>query len=361
MSTPARPTLAAEQSRPLAVSMGDPAGIGLDIAIEAYRRDRDRVPPFVLVADPAEVARRADRLGVDVRIGEVASAAEAAAAFAGRLPVLPLKVSRPVEPGRPDPANAPAVIAAIEAAVALVHRGEAAAVVTLPISKRVLHEAGFTHPGHTEFLAELAGRHHGGTFRPVMMLAAEELRVVPLTVHVPIREVPGLVTEELIVETAGIVARDLSRRLGIARPRLAVAGLNPHAGEGGSIGDEEARIVAPAIRRLVASGLEVTGPHPADTMFHAAARARYDIAIAMYHDQALIPLKTLAFDRGVNVTLGLPFVRTSPDHGTAFDIAGTGRADRGSLLAALTMARDLSGRPEGHGAAEPDGSAGRAT
>jgi 4-hydroxythreonine-4-phosphate dehydrogenase len=260
--------------------------------------------------------------------------------------VVPIPLARPVEPGRPDPANGAAVIAAIEQATAAVVRGEAAAVVTNPIAKGVLYKAGFTHPGHTEFLADLASRLVGnGPWRPVMLLASDELRVVPLTIHIPLAEVPKALSQELIVETACILNDALVRDFGLGverRPRIAVTGLNPHAGEDGAMGTEEQTIIAPAIASLRQQGLDVTGPHPADTLFHAEARAGYDAVIAMYHDQALIPIKTLAFDRAVNVTLGLPFVRTSPDHGTAFDIAGTGKASAASLSAALDLAAQMA-------------------
>ena len=213
---------------------------------------------------------------------------------------------------------------------------------TNPVAKNVLYRSGFAEPGHTEFLAKLAQEATGKAMRPVMMLWSPELAVVPVTIHLPLRDVATQLTSELIVETGRIAARDLTRRFGISRPRLAIAGLNPHAGEEGALGAEDAAIVAPAVKRLQNEGVDAVGPVPADTMFHARARAAYDVALCMYHDQALIPIKTLAFDHAVNVTLGLPFVRTSPDHGTAFDIAGTGTADPSSLVAALTLAARLS-------------------
>ena len=225
--------------------------------------------------------------------------------------------------------------------MSLVRAGSASAVVTNPIAKHVLYEAGFRHPGHTEFLAALASEGSGKTYHPVMMLWSEQLAVVPVTVHIPLADVPAALTTDLIVLTGRIVARELRERFGIAQPRLALAGLNPHAGENGAMGTEDARIIVPAIEILRQDGIEVTGPLPADTMFHASARSRYDAALAMYHDQALIPIKTIAFDEAVNVTLGLPFVRTSPDHGTAFDIAGKGIARPDSLMAALKLAARL--------------------
>lgn len=324
-----------DDALPLALSMGDPAGIGAEIAVGAYASDLVRRPYFVIgdpdaLAGPARAAR--------VAIACIEEAEEARAAFSGALPVLPERLSSPVRPGSPDPLNAPATIRAIERAVALTMAGKAAAVVTNPINKKALYDgAGFGFPGHTEFLAHL-----GGVARPVMLLAGPSLRVVPVTIHLPLAAVPKALTTELIVETARITAQGLTSDFGVEAPRLAISGLNPHAGEGGAMGREEIDIIAPAIARLRAEGIDVSGPHPADTMFHASARARYDAALTMYHDQGLIPIKALDFDRGVNVTLGLPFVRTSPDHGTAYDIAGKGLADATSLIEALNLAAQLS-------------------
>jgi 4-hydroxythreonine-4-phosphate dehydrogenase len=253
---------------------------------------------------------------------------------------MPLEASVSAEAGKPDSTSAPSVIESIETAVRLVRAGEARAVITNPIAKHVLYDAGFQHPGHTEFLAALAGQ-DGNTYHPVMMLWSEELAVVPVTVHIPLSSVPSVLTTELIVLTGRIVARELKERFGLARPRLALAGLNPHAGESGAMGMEDQAVITPAIMALRAEGIAVSGPLPADTMFHARARKSYDAALAMYHDQALIPIKTIAFDEAVNVTLGLPFVRTSPDHGTAFDIAGKGIARPDSLIAAIKLAARL--------------------
>ncbi len=334
------PTPAPARALPLALTMGDPAGIGAEIALAAWASGRV-VRPFFLIGDPARLAPLADRACVPV--AEIAAPEASTAAFADALPVLPLALPAPAVPGRPDPANAPAVVAAIDRAVALVRAGAAAAVVTNPINKKALMDgAGFAFPGHTEYLGHLSG----GT-RPVMMLVSPKLKVVPVTIHIPLAEVPGALTAALIEETARIAARALTRDFGIARPRLAVAGLNPHAGEQGAIGREEIEVIAPALERLRAEGLEIAGPLPADTMFNAPARARYDVALTMYHDQALIPLKALDFARGVNVTLGLPFIRTSPDHGTAYDIAGTGRADPTSLIEALNLAVEMAARRAG--------------
>ena len=272
-------------------------------------------------------------------VREVAGVAEAAAVFADALPVLACRLARPAVPGRPDPGNGAAVIASIERAVALTREGRTSAVVTSPINKAVLYEAGFQHPGHTEFLAALTGAP-----LPVMMLASPMLRVVPVTIHVSLRRALAMLTTDDIVAAARITAASLASQFGIAHPRLAVAGLNPHAGEGGAMGDDEQTIVAPAIAALRAEGIDATGPWPPDTMFTPDARSRYDVAICMYHDQALIPIKTLDMTHGVNVTLGLPIIRTSPDHGTAYDIAGKGVADPSSLIAALDLAAELSGR-----------------
>jgi 4-hydroxythreonine-4-phosphate dehydrogenase len=334
----------APSSAPLALTLGEPAGIGPDIAIAVWRRRRElALPPFYLVADPAYVAARARGLGAALPIREVAPP-DAATAFADALPIAPLDLKVTAAPGRPDATSAPAAIAAIRRAVADVLAGEASAIVTNPVAKNVLYRSGFAEPGHTEFLARLANEATGAVAHPVMMLWAPELAVVPVTIHLPLAEVPQRLDRDLIVTTGRIVDRDLRERFGIARPRLAIAGLNPHAGEDGALGPEDLAVVKPAVDALRAAGIEARGPLPADTMFHAAARASYDAALAMYHDQALIPIKTLAFDHAVNVTLGLPFVRTSPDHGTAFDIAGTGKADPASLIAALRLAARLSAR-----------------
>ncbi len=315
----------------LALTMGDPAGIGGELTVQAWRALRGSGPAFAAIDDPARLH------GVSVRV--VGSMAEAAGAFAGALPVLPIELAAPPVPGRPDSANAAATIASIERAVRLAQAHEATAVVTNPISKAVLYGAGFPHPGHTEFLAALTGCAH-----PVMMLANDFLRVVPVTVHVGLRTALDSLATDTIITVSRIAATALRTLFGIVAPRLAMAGLNPHAGEGGAMGDEEARLIAPAIAALRAEGIAVTGPHPPDTMFTPAARAGYDAAICMYHDQALIPLKTLDMASGVNITLGLPIIRTSPDHGTAFDIAGQGRADPASLIAALRLAATLAER-----------------
>jgi 4-hydroxythreonine-4-phosphate dehydrogenase len=327
-------------TKPLALTPGEPAGIGGEISLAAWRRRRERsLPTFFLIDDPARLALLAERLDWSVAIESIGAPEDADAVFPRALPVLPLTFPKPIELGRLDPANAPAVIEAIKIAVDLTRAGRAAAVVTNPVQKETLYAAGFPHPGHTEYLGELAGG-----VRPVMMLVSPRLRVVPVTVHVALKEALAALSPGEIAAVGRIAAEALVRDFGIARPRLAVAGLNPHAGEGGALGREEIEIIAPAISLLRGAGIDAFGPLPPDTMFHAAARERYDAALCMYHDQALIPLKTLDFDEGVNVTLGLPFVRTSPDHGTAIDIAGQGIANPASLEAALKLAAAMSAR-----------------
>ena len=325
---------------PLAVTMGEPAGIGGDIVLAAWSLAASaRVAPFFVIDDANRLAALAQRIGLAVPIARIDRPEAAASAFGAALPVLHRPLPRPIEPGRPDPSASASVTGAIDEAVALARAGRAAAVVTNPINKKVLYDAGFAFPGHTEYLAALAGG-----VRVAMMLASPELRVVPVTVHMALAEAIARLTQSDIVACGRLTAEALARDFGIARPRLAVAGLNPHAGEEGAMGEEDGRIVAPAVAALRAAGIDARGPMPPDTMFHAAARAGYDAALCMYHDQALIPLKTLDFEGGVNVTLGLPFVRTSPDHGTAFDIAGTGRARPASLIAAMRLAAEIAAR-----------------
>lgn len=330
----------------LALSMGDPAGIGLDITLKAWNaRHTQDLPPFLLYADPAVVAERAKALSLDIPLAVVEPADDVTAVFPTALPIHRVGLTGGVSAGHPDAAHAAGIIASIELAVESVAKGLASAVVTNPIAKSVLTSVGFAHAGHTEFLAELASRYfERRAWVPVMMLASDALRVVPLTVHIPLAMVPKAVTADRLRKTTQIVHDALQRDFGIAQPRIAVAGLNPHAGEDGTIGREDIDVIAPAIQALRAGGLDISGPFSADSMFHEAARARYDAAIAMYHDQALVPLKTLAFDTGVNATLGLPFVRTSPDHGTAFSLAGTGEASPTSLVAALKLADVMARR-----------------
>ncbi|MCI5077212.1 4-hydroxythreonine-4-phosphate dehydrogenase PdxA [Oricola sp.] len=328
---------------PLAVSCGDPAGIGPDVILASWSMHKQAdLPPFYVIGDPAHLQARADAIGIDVAVRAVAPQA-AGSVFADALPVVPLENPfTSATTGQPDPANAAGIVESIDRAVADTLNGLASAVVTAPIAKKPLYDAGFAHPGHTEYLATLSESHTGATVLPVMMLAGPKLRAVPVTIHIPLSRVFQDLTSDLIVRTCRIVSHDLASRFGIARPRLAVAGLNPHAGEGGALGHEDDAIVRPAVEALVASGIDAWGPLPADTMFHDRARATYDAAICMYHDQALIPAKALGFDDSVNVTLGLPFIRTSPDHGTAFDIAGTGKARPDSFIAALRMAAEMS-------------------
>ena len=327
---------------PLALTLGEPAGIGPDLTIQLWRRRAElRLPAFYIIADPEFIKRRAHLLGWDIDVRVVAPA-QASETFAHALPITSLGIPTTAAPGDPDASSAPAAITSIRRAVADVLAGKTAAIVTNPVAKNVLYRSGFAEPGHTEFLAKLVEEATGKPIKPVMMLWSPELAVVPVTIHLPFKDVATQLTSELVMETGRIVAQDLTARFGISRPRIVVAGLNPHAGEQGMLGGEDGAIVVPAVKRLQAEGIDAVGPLPADTLFHERARASYDVALCMYHDQALIPIKTLAFDHAVNVTLGLPFVRTSPDHGTAFDIAGKGTADPSSLAAALTLAARLS-------------------
>jgi 4-hydroxythreonine-4-phosphate dehydrogenase len=322
--------------KPLALTMGDPAGIGGELTLRAWQALRRDGPCFMALDDPDRLAA----LSPDTPIAMVLSPEAARDVFATALPVLPIELPAPPTPGHPDKVNATAVIASIERAATLCLNGAAGGMVTNPINKAALYDAGFAYPGHTEFLAELTGAHG----RQIMMLASPDLRVVPVTVHASLRSSIAMLTTDAIVAAAQTTAAALQRDFGIARPRLAIAGLNPHAGEQGALGDEETTIIGPAIAALRAAGVDVSGPWSPDTMFTATARTRYDAAICMYHDQALIPLKTLDMDRGVNVTLGLPIVRTSPDHGTAYDIAGKGIANPASLIAAIELAAMLAAR-----------------
>ncbi|MQX35193.1 4-hydroxythreonine-4-phosphate dehydrogenase PdxA [Roseospira navarrensis] len=329
----------APEGAPLALTMGEPAGIGGDIALAAWRaRDALGLPPFLMLDDAARLEALADRLGLRVPVARITDPAEASACFAQALPVMDRPLPAPVLPGRPDPATGGAVRDRIAEAVALTRAGQTGGIVTNPINKDVMQASGFRFPGHTEYLADLAG----GATDAVMMLACPALRVVPVTIHLRIRDIPAALTTDAIVHAGRITARALTRDFGVAHPRLAVAALNPHAGERGRMGDEESRIIQPAVEILRADGIAVTDPLPADTLFHPDARARSDAVLCMYHDQALIPLKTIDFSGGVNVTLGLPFIRTSPDHGTAFDLAGTGAASPDSLIAALRMAAEMA-------------------
>jgi 4-hydroxythreonine-4-phosphate dehydrogenase len=322
--------------------MGEPAGVGGELTLKAWMALREEGPAFVALDDPARLESIARALQWRVPVRAVQTMAEGRRAFAEALPVLPVPLPAPATPGRLDPANAPAIIASIERAVALTRAGEASAIVTNPIQKSNLTAAGFRFPGHTEFLEHLAG---GG--RAQMMLAGRGLRVVLVTIHEPLVQAATRLTTDMIVDAGRRAAASLRSDLGIRDPRIAVAGLNPHAGEDGTMGAEDSAIVAPAVAALQAEGVRAFGPLPPDTMFTARARRNYDAALCLYHDQGLIPLKTLDMMGGVNVTLGLPFLRTSPDHGTALDIAGTGQAEASSLIAALRMAARLAARRTG--------------
>lgn len=330
---------------PVAVTMGEPAGVGGEITIKAWQfRHTRSVPAFFLIDDPARITALAKHLGIKLPIAVISKPDEVIDVFSSALPVLPINLPVPSRPGVINPANAPAVIEAIVQATSFAITGQARAVVTNPIQKSALYDAGFEHPGHTEFLAHLCQQQLGlaETPAPVMMLAAGGLKAVPATIHIPLGEVVDALSQDLILNLLTTISDALTNDFAFSRPRIAVAGLNPHAGEGGALGDEEARIIEPAVTAARALGLEVTGPHPADTLFHAAARQNHDAVLAMYHDQALIPIKTIDFDRGVNITLGLPIIRTSPDHGTALDIAGTGKASPSSFIEALYTAQFIA-------------------
>jgi 4-hydroxythreonine-4-phosphate dehydrogenase len=328
---------------PLALTMGEPAGIGGEIALKAWLELRDGLPPFYLIDDPDRLASLARRLDWPVPIRPIDSPDRASSVFAEALPVVPIDTSVHGQPGRPDPADAPAILGAIQAAVRDVCNGSAAALVTNPIQKDSLYRAGFHHPGHTEYLAELAGARAA----PIMMLVCPGLRVVPVTIHLALRQAIEGLSSAAIIHAGRITDAALRRDFVVGSPILAFAGLNPHAGEAGSLGREEIEIIEPALAELRAAGIDARGPLPPDTMFHAEARGGYDAALCMYHDQALIPIKTIDFYGGINVTLGLPFVRTSPDHGTALAIAGRGTARPDSLIAALRLAAEMAARRSG--------------
>lgn len=332
---------------PIAASLGDPAGVGPELLCAAWAARREAgLSPFFVVGSPRLLAAAAARRGLDMQVRSIGAPDEAAACFDDALPLLDIG-DLAYTPGAPDDGGAAMAMRSLAMAAGLARNGAASAVMTAPIAKARLARVGFTQPGQTEFVAETCGIAEANA---VMMLAGPNLRVVPITVHVALRQVPDMLTVELIRSRAAIAAAALTRDFGIASPRLAVAGLNPHAGEDGRMGTEDIEIVAPAVAALREAGIDAVGPLPADTMFHPEARARYDVAICMYHDQALVPMKALDFDAGVNVTLGLPIVRTSPDHGTAFAIAGTGEARAGPTIAALRMAGECAARRAGAGA-----------
>ena len=324
--------------------MGEPAGIGGELTIKTWAAHRHELSPFFTLDAPGRLRKEAQQCGLDIDIVEISSPAEANAIFADALPVIALQENADATYGKPGVATAKAVLESIERAVAYASNGQAAALVTNPIQKETLYDAGFGFPGHTEYLAELVG----GGMRPVMMLAGPSLKVVPLTVHLPLRDALEQLTTDAIVEQGKLVVDALKRDFGIAHPRLAVAGLNPHAGENGKLGMDEIEIIIPAMEALRDTGAELIGPVPPDALFTPRARQRYDAALCMYHDQAVIPVKAIDFDHAVNVTLGLPIVRTSPDHGTALDIAGQGLADPSSLVSALKMASAISASRAAH-------------
>jgi 4-hydroxythreonine-4-phosphate dehydrogenase len=333
---------AAANLKPIALTQGDPAGIGPDISLVAWtKRGELGLSPFLFLGDPAVLRARAHSLGLNISFKE-SGPEQAAEDFSAHFPVLPISAGIDVVAGTPHKATAQGTIKAIETAVSFCFEGKTRAVVTNPIAKSVLYEAGFGFPGHTEFLAALSEKATGKPVMPVMMLAGEKLRAVPVTIHIPLKSVATALTQELILKTCRIIHADMRHKFGLQSPRLAVAGLNPHAGEGGALGHEDEDVIAPALAQLRAEGIDAFGPLSADTMFHDDARRRYDVAVCMYHDQALIPVKALDFDESVNVTLGLPFIRTSPDHGTAFGIAGQGIARENSLIAALKLADQIS-------------------
>ncbi len=331
--------MGAKPTGPLSLTMGEPAGIGGELALMAWQRRSEReLPPFFLFDDPGRLERLAGDLKLAVPVKHISEPKEALSAFPHALPVMSLSQPVSATPGQPDPHTAAAVLESIERAVIAVRQGQAAALVTNPIHKAVLYEAGFGHAGHTDYLGALTGA------RPTMMLLCPELRVVPVTVHLALRQAVEQLSTEAIVEAGKCTAQALENDFGVAKPRLAVAALNPHAGESSTLGDEEVRIIAPAVAALGEAGIDAFGPIPADTLFRAPQRRTYDAVLCMYHDQALIPLKTLAQDHGTNITLGLPIVRTSPDHGTALDLVGTGQASDASLCAALSLAAEVAVR-----------------
>lgn len=329
---------------PLALTCGDPASIATELTLKIWQQKNHKgIAPFVYIGDANHLQNTADKLQLKTSIQIINDPLQTVDIFDKNLPVLHQDLLKKSVLGSPVSANASAVIQSIETAVMLTTTSQCRAMITNPIAKHVLYDDGFKYPGHTEFLEYLANKLNSvSNFKSVMMLACSLLKVVPITIHIPLMDVTQKLTEDLIYETAKIVATDLKKYFGIDNPKMTFAGLNPHAGEAGAMGLEDIEIITPAIKRLNADGYNVVGPKPADTMFHTAARAQYDVAFGMYHDQVLIPIKTLDFDKGVNVTLGLPFIRTSPDHGTAFDIAGQNIANPSSLIAALKLAHKMA-------------------
>ncbi|MCF6197791.1 MAG: 4-hydroxythreonine-4-phosphate dehydrogenase PdxA [Hyphomicrobiaceae bacterium] len=333
---------------PIAITMGDPAGISTEISALSWRETRkERRSTFFVLSRASLFEKYNSSTSQKIAFEIIQSPEEAFAVFPRALPILELPKQVVAIPGQPDPANGEMIIKSISIAVDLVQSKQVSSLVTTPINKHVLYQAGFEFPGHTEYLAKLAMQGNEPASRPVMMLVSSQLRTVPLTIHVPLADVPKMITKQIIEETAHIISADMKKYFGLSSPHIAVAGLNPHAGESGSMGKTEIEIIEPAICELKTQGLNISGPHPADTLFHAKARKNYDVVLGMYHDQALIPIKTLGFDEGVNTTLGLPFVRTSPDHGTAYDIAGKGLANPQSLMEAIKLAQSMSANLQG--------------
>ena len=320
---------------PLIITPGEPAGIGTEISLKAWQAG---VKNICMIGNPEHITQTAQSLGIAANFYEI-SGPSFYEKDTSALAIIPISWHKMPIAGYPDTVNAPVIIDAIRKAVMWSQSGEAAGVVTNPIQKSCLNKAGFSFPGHTEYLSSLATTMPGG---PLMMLACDKLRVVPATVHIPLSKVPNSITTGLIIEKCTLMHYCLQANFGIHYPRIAICGLNPHAGEEGRMGEEDGKIIVPAIQQLISAGINATGPHPADTLFHAEARENYDAVLGMYHDQVLIPLKTLDFFGGVNITLGLDFVRTSPDHGTGLDIAGGGVARADSLIAAINMARRLA-------------------
>ena len=332
-----------ENNLPIAVTIGEPSGVGPEVILKCWYKRAEYVLPNFFVIGSAEIMKKtAAQLNLNIPVSTINFPEQTENVFHTALPVLDLDISKEFEYGKPLQSTAPLVIGAIDKAVELILEGKARAVATAPIHKAALYNAGFTSPGHTEYLAELASKHTNKPYHPVMMLASEELCVVPLTIHVALKDVAGLISKELIIETVQTIHNSMKKYFGLQSPSIAISGLNPHAGENNSMGHEDNEIIAPAIAALKQQAIRVSGPMPADTMFHKAARDKYDVALCMYHDQALIPIKTIDFDAGVNVTLGLPIVRTSPDHGTALNIAGKGLANPTSMINSLKLADRMS-------------------
>ena len=332
-----------DSTLPIAVTIGEPSGIGPEVIIKSwFKRREHNLSPFFVIGSPTTIQMHAEQLRLPIPTQVITSPSQAEGVYNSALPIIDLELNGEFNFAVPNTSTAPMVIGSIDKAVDYVALGQARSMVTAPIHKAALYEAGFTCPGHTEYLAELCSKHFQEEFHPVMMLASEQLCVVPLTIHVALSEVPKLINHALLVRTIGTIHDAMKKYFGVPSPKIAVSGLNPHAGENNSMGSEDSRMIAPAIASLQKQGIQVTGPHPADTMFHAKARSEYDVALCMYHDQALIPIKTIDFDAGVNVTLGIPIVRTSPDHGTAHNIAGRNQANPTSMINSLKLADRMS-------------------